>query len=280
MAVELGLARPHGRHETALPVPTTILDLLKHLNDLLGAGHIWEWARLMREVSSIHHIAPLHALGRAAENVIPRGVFRWASRHFGADRARVMGPALRSASEEAVAPAPLRFGDRVTQQQFADITHFLPSLLRYEDRNSMAHSIEARLPFLDYRLVEFAFSLGPEAKIRHGETKAVLRDAMRGIVPAEILARRDKVGYDTPVDIWFRRRFQSEVEALLLSDRTRQRGIFDEAALRDRLAQFFAGRPMPHQVWRWVMLEMWFRTFIDGDDAPWKDMEVLAATPR
>lgn len=243
--------------------------LFFHLNDLLARGRVLEWARLMREVSTIHRIDPLHALGRAAQDMIPRGMFAWASRRFGAGRALVMGPALLAASEEAVAPAPQRFGDRLTQQQFADITHFLPSLLRYEDRNSMAHSIEARLPFLDYRLVEFAFSLAPEAKIRHGETKAVLRDAMRGIVPDAILARRDKVGYDTPVDIWFRRRFRGDVEGLLLSARTRERGIFDETQLRARLGLFFGGRPMPHQVWRWVMLEMWFRTFIDGDGAPW-----------
>ncbi len=243
--------------------------LFFYLNDLLASGRVVEWARLLREVSTIHHIDPLHALGRAAQDVIPRGVFGWASRRFGAARDVVMGPALRAASEEAVAPPPARFADRLTQQQFADITHFLPSLLRYEDRNSMAHSIEARLPFLDYRLVEFAFSLPAEAKLRHGETKAVLRDALRDVVPAEILARRDKVGYDTPVDLWFRRRFRGEVEAVLLAPRTRDRGLFDDAALRQRLDQFFAGRPMPHQVWRWVMLEMWCRTFLDGDGAPW-----------
>jgi asparagine synthase (glutamine-hydrolysing) len=71
----------------------------------------------------------------------------------------------------------------------------LPSLLHYEDRNSMAFSLEARLPFLDYRLVEFAFSLPAEQKIRRGVSKVVLRNSMRRILPEAIRTRKDKIGF-------------------------------------------------------------------------------------
>jgi asparagine synthase (glutamine-hydrolysing) len=78
----------------------------------------------------------------------------------------------------------------------------LPHLLRYEDRNSMCHSIEARLPFLDYRLVETAFSMNDYFKIRHGWAKHILRIAMDGLVPKNILWRKDKLGFEAPKAAW------------------------------------------------------------------------------
>jgi asparagine synthase (glutamine-hydrolysing) len=78
----------------------------------------------------------------------------------------------------------------------------LPQLLRYGDRNSMAHSREVRLPFLDRRVAELALSLPPGFLLRDGFTKAALRDAVRDLVPAEVLARRDKVGFEPPQARW------------------------------------------------------------------------------
>src|SRR5207244_9153817 len=82
----------------------------------------------------------------------------------------------------------------------------LPELLRYEDRNSMAHSLEARVPLLDHRLVELAFSLPGHELIRRGETKSVLRRALRDLLPAEVLKRRDKLGFVTPEATFLRGR--------------------------------------------------------------------------
>lgn len=76
----------------------------------------------------------------------------------------------------------------------------LPSLLHFEDRNSMAHSIEARVPFLDYRLVEFSLNIPSEQKIGDGFTKTIMRDAMKDYVPHEIFMRRDKIGFSTPIE--------------------------------------------------------------------------------
>jgi asparagine synthase (glutamine-hydrolysing) len=81
----------------------------------------------------------------------------------------------------------------------------LPSILHYEDRNSMAFSIESRVPFLDHRLVEFAFSLPDEDKIHKGETKYILRQSMKRILPESIANRKDKKGFVTPGEIkWLR----------------------------------------------------------------------------
>lgn len=101
------------------------------------------------------------------------------------------------------------------EAQIADITETnLPQLLRYEDRNSMRHSIETRLPFLDYRVVEFGLGLDSSLKIEGRRQKAILRDAMRDVVPALILARQDKIGFAAPDLAWephFRALWQSHV---------------------------------------------------------------------
>jgi len=78
------------------------------------------------------------------------------------------------------------------------MTTNLPILLHYEDRNSMAHSVEARVPFLDHRVVEFSVGLGDEHRMVGAETKRVLREAMPGILPEKVWRRRDKLGFATP----------------------------------------------------------------------------------
>ena len=78
----------------------------------------------------------------------------------------------------------------------------LPMLLHYEDRDSMAHSVESRVPFLDYRLVEFILSLPDDYKISKGKTKYIFREAMDGVLPAKIKNRYDKMGFVTPEQLW------------------------------------------------------------------------------
>ena len=105
--------------------------------------------------------------------------------------------------------------DDIRLRQVQDLTRYsVPSLLRYEDRNSMAWSVESRVPFLDYRLVEFAIGLPVEYKLRHGRTKAVLRNGLRGIVPDRVLDRRDKMGFVTPQSRWMNGVLGKHVEGL------------------------------------------------------------------
>lgn len=90
---------------------------------------------------------------------------------------------------------------RLTDYLITEIQHStLPLLLHLEDRNSMAHSVEARVPFLDYRLVEFCVNIPSEQKIHGGLSKIILREAMQDHIPTEILNRKDKIGFDTPIE--------------------------------------------------------------------------------
>lgn len=100
---------------------------------------------------------------------------------------------------------PLNPGGRKSFRSYAEemlLYANLPMLLHYEDRNSMAHSVESRTPFLDYRFVEFIVNLPPTYLIRGGLTKAVLRDAMQGTVPKKILERKDKIAFATDEKKW------------------------------------------------------------------------------
>lgn len=142
-----------------------------------------------------------------------------------------------------------------------EVTH-LPHLLRYEDRNSMAHSIESRVPFLTPKLATFILSL-PEEYIlsANGESKAVLRSAMRGLVPAPILDRRDKIGLATPEQKWMSY-LAPWVEEQLHSETFRSIPVFrHDDVLRD-WKQIVAGkRKFDFRVWRWINLTAWSRIF-------------------
>jgi asparagine synthase (glutamine-hydrolysing) len=97
---------------------------------------------------------------------------------------------------------------RLEDLQLSEIRAYqLPHLLRYEDRNSMAHSIEARVPFLDHRCVEGALSLQPEEKIKDGYTKYALRKLAATILPASIAWRREKLGFEAPERLWFKNHY-------------------------------------------------------------------------
>lgn len=140
----------------------------------------------------------------------------------------------------------------------------LPALLHYEDRNSMAHSIEARVPFLDHRLVEFVFSLPLDQIVRNGVTKVVLRNAMNGILPERVRERMDKIGFQTPEDAWFRTVLRDWIKSIIRSRSFLDRGYLSPRRVEDEFALHCAGKKnSSFVIWRWVNLELWFRRFID-----------------
>jgi asparagine synthase (glutamine-hydrolysing) len=151
-------------------------------------------------------------------------------------------------------------GRELRTQAFATI---LPELLRYGDRSSMAHSVELRLPLLDRRLAEFALSAPPEFLYRNGETKRILRDAGRGLVPVEILKRRDKVAYEPPQSSWLTEpAFRERVADVLLGSEARARGLYDAAAV-EADARSGSWRD-PRGIWRAFNAELWLRNLIEG----------------
>lgn len=142
----------------------------------------------------------------------------------------------------------------------------LPGLLHYEDRNSMAHSVEARVPFLDYRLVEYVFSLPANQKIKHGLTKAVMRNALKGVLPEAIRTRTDKMGFVTPERVWLTTALNDWLYDLVDSQSFRERGYFDVDQIRQVLKEHQQGsRDLTFLAWRWINLELWLRQMIDID---------------
>lgn len=118
-----------------------------------------------------------------------------------ADRSWIAPGMMRALEELPTAPIVAATRLRRTSLTYLE-RHSLPALLRYEDRNSMRFSLESRVPFLDHRLVETVLRLPDDALLQRGRTKAVLRDAMRGIVPDSVLDRRDKLGFASPMAKW------------------------------------------------------------------------------
>jgi asparagine synthase (glutamine-hydrolysing) len=180
----------------------------------------------------------------------------------------VLAPEFRSAAAEGGKPRDFVYWN--LHQHLAGDLHAtrLPELLHAEDRFSMAFSIESRVPFLDHRLVEFAAALPDRQKICRGETKAVLRWAMAGIVPKPVLERKDKMGYPTPAGAWLRQRCRDHLRDLFGSRTFRDRGIFEPTQVARRLESFLATGRGVEDIWRWLGVEMWFRTFVDKRPAP------------
>lgn len=138
----------------------------------------------------------------------------------------------------------------------------LPMLLHWEDRNSMAHSVEARVPFLDHRLVEFNLALGNSHKIKHGDTKRVLRSAMNGLLPEGVRNRRDKLGFATPEQAWFRGPLRGLIADGIEATLKRFPGLLDAHGTRAVAADMLEGRRnLDFTLWRIVNLGLWGERF-------------------
>jgi asparagine synthase (glutamine-hydrolysing) len=140
---------------------------------------------------------------------------------------------------------------------------------------SMAHSLEAREPLLDHRLVEFAAAIPPAMLLRDGTTKWIFKEAMRGILPDDVIDRR-KQGFGVPLGRWFRGKLGGFVRDLLLTKRSRERGFFEPGAVAALLRSHDAGRPLDLQVWTVLSFELWCRAFIDA--RPARQREVACAS--
>lgn len=150
---------------------------------------------------------------------------------------------------------------------YVDTKTYLHELLMKQDQMSMAASIESRVPFLDHKLVEFTARLPETMKLRGRETKWILRQAMKGILPSEILDR-PKMGFPVPLGEWIRGEYKPLVEEYLLSGRSLARGIFDERAVRDLVTAHAKGEDHTSRIFRLMNLEIWQRIFIDGEGKP------------
>ncbi|MFL6334945.1 MAG: asparagine synthase (glutamine-hydrolyzing) [Pyrinomonadaceae bacterium] len=146
----------------------------------------------------------------------------------------------------------------------ADTMTYLPNdLLVKVDIASMANSLEARSPFLDHHVIEFAASLPENLKLRGLTTKYILKKTLQKLLPSENLTR-GKMGFGVPIGHWFRGQMQPFLRENLLSDAAARRGLFRPEAVRRMVELHTRGeRDYTHQLWTLLMLELWFQRFID-----------------
>ena len=159
-------------------------------------------------------------------------------------------------------------GANLKKRLVEDLFHnSLPSLLRYEDKNTMRFSLEGRVPFLDKEVVKFVFSLSDEAIIKDGWNKRVLRDATRGLLPESINRRRNKIGFTTPQVEWFMR-LKNHFYNIFLSESFANRPYVNQTEVIAAFEGWIKGANDVDTMtfWRLINLELWLREFFDERD--------------
>ena len=156
-------------------------------------------------------------------------------------------------------------GSLLNKLLYVDLFTYLHELLMKQDQMSMSASIESRVPFLDHPLIEFTATLPERLKLRGRTTKYILREAMRDVLPPEILSR-SKMGFPVPIGRWFREGYRGIVDEFVLGERARSRGLFDPGYVGLVVNEHATGyRDHSERLWALVNVEVWHRIFIDGE---------------
>lgn len=232
------------------------------LGSLARKGH---WLELLKEclaIRKIHGYSYRHLVQRMMANLFPSLRLRAAALAGKAansvgwlDHER-LGAILRDPfPEEAV-------GDDIKAMSLFQLTETnVPMLLHYEDRNSMTHSLESRVPFLDYRLVEFVLGLPDQCKISKGITKRIMREGMRDILPDRIRTRMDKLGFVTPEEAWLKETGTEKFASLLQQAIERSNGIIRPEVLTIFSQMVEKKRPFDFFIWRIISFGAWLNKF-------------------
>jgi asparagine synthase (glutamine-hydrolysing) len=155
--------------------------------------------------------------------------------------------------------------DPLDRALYVDVkTYLVDDIMTKVDRMSMAVSLEAREPLLDHKLLEFAASVPTSLKLKNGRSKYLLRRLLERRIPQAIVDR-PKHGFEAPTGAWLRGPLAPMVDSLLLDGRLRDRGVFDDRVVAGLWRQHRDGRQdHRHRLWSLVMLELWFRQYVDG----------------
>lgn len=253
------------------PLPELLEQVVREQEEPIGSGSILAQRQVMKSAREGGVTVMLDGQGgdevfagyryyhgaSLADDLARLHVRRWASELRAAAALGGQDPRwlLRATVGELRRGAP--GGSRLRRKQLEDVRLHLPALLHYEDRNSMTFSIETRLPFLDYRVVELGLALPNEEKIRDGWTKLELRRAVEPLLPREIVWRRDKVQFSAPQESWLAGPLRELAADLLGSTRAGSEG--------NRLSRVVAaggavGRDAD-AVWRHLAVEVWREAF-------------------
>jgi asparagine synthase (glutamine-hydrolysing) len=245
-------------------------------DELLGGYHALafgaRWAGLMQGGSVYELWSELAAFRRVQRQPLTRAAvylamalspaalrrrlrrIRWGSSSLGASAARAEQDAITE-GDDALRRALRR----------ALLVSSLPALLRYADRASMAHSVEVRLPFLDHRLVAFAFGIQSRHLVAEGQTKRVLREVVRGPMPA-LAERAGKFGFTAPESAWIAGPLRPWAAALIA--KTEHRGIYPAGSASHAWQRVVAGRAPAQLALRLVVAELWLQRYADESGRP------------
>ena len=225
--------------------------------------------RLERELPLIRSRYPLALKPpmRALRDRLPFRARHWISNRFGIGTNLLFGlrPDVADAiRKENALPAATGFNPLSSALVQDTFGRFLTTLLRYGDRNSMAHSREVRLPFCDHRIAEFVFQLPPHILMGEVQTKRLLRESMRGILPEGVRTRWSKQGFLPPQELWFQSpRFLELARNVIESDGFRQSGLWRAGWWSKALRRLEAGeRSLNATLWSPVIIELWRDHFV------------------
>jgi asparagine synthase (glutamine-hydrolysing) len=181
----------------------------------------------------------------------------------------LLSDSAKAASRDAYAGSMQHWehssGDLLHRLLYTDIKTYLVELLMKQDQMSMAASIESRVPFLDHKLVEFTASIPAQYAIKGLAGKQILKEAVEDLLPHDIIHRK-KMGFPTPWAYWLAGSQLNDLEKMLLSPRTLERGFFKPEAVKGLFAEHRAGRrDHGNRIWRLLNLETWMRVCIDRE---------------
>jgi asparagine synthase (glutamine-hydrolysing) len=235
-----------------------------YLNQLIRHGKLIQFIRELRNFSKIHSFNKIQGTLKAVLSLCPIEVKQYIGKLMGKQRYELDWLNKQYLKFNQADPFLLsgQSVNNVKQTLYGQIMHNnLPMLLHWEDRDSMAHSVESRVPFLDYRLVELIYGMPTSYKIKDGVTKLILRDSLSGILPNKIRDRMSKLGFVTSEEIWVKSHIdlfrQKLIEAIQASH-----GILAEERTLEIFNNIISGRQkFDFWLWRVINFGQWIKTF-------------------
>jgi asparagine synthase (glutamine-hydrolysing) len=226
------------------------------------------WIKLVKEAEALHRIHGVN-IGRlswfAANTLLPMPIRGYLKKKL---RGVTLAPEWLNMNRFGFEPYDLPRQLRITTSRsirelsLSMLTGSnLQMLLHYEDRDSMAHSVESRVPFLDYRLVEHVYSLPDDYKIHNGQTKYVLREGLKDILPEKIYSRNSKLGFATPEEVWVRHQAPDEFRRRLRHAIDVCDGLISPQIMNILEGQISGKLGFSFLVWRVISLAEWISVF-------------------
>jgi asparagine synthase (glutamine-hydrolysing) len=229
-----------------------------------------ETGRLSQELPAIRKRYPLALVPRTRviRDRLPFQFRRWLSHSLGVGSSLLYGlqpDIAKQIVSTTVAPRRPVFNALHDALEADTFGRYLTTLLRYGDRNSMAHSREVRLPFCDHRIAEFVFRLPPHMIMGEAQTKRLLRESMRGVLPESIATRWNKQGFRPPQELWFTSpRLRALIKDTLASEAFRASPYWHSSWWQTAVERAERGeRHLVWAIWQPVIIELWKKYFLN-----------------